>query len=68
MASLVFVTGGVVSSLGKGLSAAALAATRPTAQNLFYAIAKVKQAIQGATCVAEARKSAVEAADAIGHA
>ncbi len=42
-----------------------LAKTRPTAQNLFYAIEKVKAAIYRAGSVPAARKEAVETAQAI---
>lgn len=42
-----------------------LAKTRPTAQNLFYAIEKVKAAIFEASSVLEARKNAVVTAQAI---
>jgi methylthioribose-1-phosphate isomerase len=39
--------------------------TRPTAQNLFYAIDKVLAAIRGADSVARARQAAVETAEAL---
>ncbi|MGE5139280.1 MAG: S-methyl-5-thioribose-1-phosphate isomerase [Rudaea sp.] len=39
--------------------------TRPTAQNLFYAVDRVMTAVEGAEGVAAARKAAVEAAQAI---
>jgi methylthioribose-1-phosphate isomerase len=39
--------------------------TRPTAQNLFYAIARVQRAILEAPTVARARAAAVEAAQAV---
>jgi S-methyl-5-thioribose-1-phosphate isomerase len=39
--------------------------TRPTAQNLFYAIEKVRSAIEGAGSAAQARQAAVEMAQAI---
>ena len=39
--------------------------TRPTAQNLFYAIGRVKLAIDGAGSVAAARLAAAEAAQAV---
>lgn len=42
-----------------------LAETRPTAQNLFYAIARVMGAIEGAADVEAARKAAVEEAHAV---
>src|SRR5512146_1979743 len=45
--------------------AVVLRGTRPTAQNLFYAIDRVKLAIDGAGGVAAARLAAAEAAQAI---
>ena len=45
--------------------AATLAATRPTAQDLFYAIERVKQAIEGAANVAAARAAAMAVAQAL---
>lgn len=43
-----------------------LAETRPTAQNLFYAIERVTKVIEGAADVGTARKAAVEEAQAVG--
>jgi len=45
--------------------AATLRATRPTAQDLFYAVARVQGAIDGAGSVPAARRAAVEAAQAL---
>jgi methylthioribose-1-phosphate isomerase len=45
--------------------ASVLAATRPTAQNLFYAIQRVLDAIAGISSPSEARKTALETAAAI---
>lgn len=45
--------------------AATLAATRPTAQDLFYAIERVKRVIEGAASVAAARVAAVASAQAL---
>ncbi|MBN1401784.1 MAG: S-methyl-5-thioribose-1-phosphate isomerase, partial [Anaerolineae bacterium] len=45
--------------------AATLRATRPTAQDLFYAIAKVLGAARGAPTSAQARQAAVEMAEAL---
>ena len=45
--------------------AATLAATRPTAQNLFYAIERVQRAVEGAGSVKAARQAAVETAQAV---
>lgn len=42
-----------------------LAHTRPTAQNLFYAIKRVKDAAERASSVREARQNAIEEAQAI---
>ena len=42
-----------------------LRSTRPTAQNLFYAIDKVMAAVEGADSVKSARRLAVETAEAI---
>jgi len=46
-------------------AAETLRGTRPTAQDLFYAVGRVLRAIQGAGGVAEARQAAAEAAQAI---
>ncbi len=45
--------------------AAVLSSTRPTAQNLFYAIQRVQDSVQSASSVAEARFRAMETAQAI---
>jgi methylthioribose-1-phosphate isomerase len=45
--------------------AATIRGTRPTAQDLFYAVNKVLAAIESAPDVAEARQAAVEAAQAL---
>jgi methylthioribose-1-phosphate isomerase len=44
-----------------------LAETRPTAQNLFYAIERVTRAIEGAADIDTARKAAVDEARAVGN-
>jgi methylthioribose-1-phosphate isomerase len=48
-----------------GQGAATLRATRPTAQDLFYAVNQVLAAIEGARDVAAARRAAVAAAQAL---
>jgi S-methyl-5-thioribose-1-phosphate isomerase len=45
--------------------AAAIRGTRPTAQDLFYAVNKVLTAIEGAGSVSEARQAALEAAQTL---
>ena len=45
--------------------AAILANTRPTAQNLFYAIDRVRKAVEGADSVEAARQAAMEVAQAV---